>query len=65
MIRNDTLKRARYPDSSWPDLRHKYRRLAIPAVVAAVIAEKGGRVDEERQHAKTRAKETRAKNRST
>jgi hypothetical protein len=26
--------------SKWPDLRHKYRRLAIPAVVAAVMAGK-------------------------
>ena len=27
-------------NSRWPDLRHKYRRLALPAVVAAVMADK-------------------------
>ena len=26
--------------SKWPDLRHKYGKLALPAVVAAVMADK-------------------------
>ncbi len=37
----DKTKLAPANSSEWPDLRHKYGQLAIPAVVAAVMADKG------------------------
>ena len=50
MPKTGTTKRALQPAPSWPDLHHKHRRLAIPAVVAAVVAEKGCRLPAEQQH---------------
>jgi hypothetical protein len=37
MNRNSSAKRAASAASAWPDLQHKYRKLAIPAVVAAIL----------------------------
>ena len=49
MPKNETAERASEPGRSWPDLRHKHRRLAIPAVVAAVVADKGCRLPPEQR----------------
>ncbi len=49
----DKTKLSASNPSEWPDLRHKYGQLAIPAVVAAVMADKArhGRPAERRVQA--------------
>lgn len=42
MSAKQQMKRASAGASKWPDVRHKYRNLAIPAVVAAILPEKRG-----------------------
>jgi hypothetical protein len=40
MHRNSSAKRAASAGSAWPDLQHKYRKLAIPAVAAAILPDR-------------------------
>jgi hypothetical protein len=49
MTRPDLLKPSPANQSGWPDLRHKYRRIGIPAVAAAIVAGRGERAGEERR----------------
>lgn len=53
MPKNETARRPPGPGSNWPDLRHKHRPLAIPAVVAAIVADKGCRLPPEQRKAES------------
>jgi hypothetical protein len=59
MSTNEKTKRALTAAPRWPDVHRNYRRLAIPAVVAAVIADKGDRPLAGKRPAERRRRESR------
>jgi len=62
MSTNEKTKRALTAAPRWPDVHRNYRRLAIPAVVAAVMADKSEQPAREKPAAERRPAERRRRN---